>query len=112
MDEKPKKIHGLWIEKHVTRLLISKRSAVLVENYWIFTCLTMPSCERAPTDAFITSKGVLTSDSVVDAWVVEAFINICEKRNIFLPLLPLSIASCGLYISYLFSIFLQQKLER
>ena len=66
----------------------------------------MPSCERAPTDAFITSKCVLTSDSVVDAWVVEAFINICEKINIFLPLLPLSIASCGLYISYLFSQYL------
>lgn len=51
------------------------------------TYLAMPSCEPVPTEAFITSKCVLTTNSVIDAWVVEALVNICDmiKKCLYLP---------------------------
>ena len=46
-----------------------------------FTCLTVPSSKPVATDAFITSKRILTSNSVINAWVVEALVNICKTKK-------------------------------
>ena len=46
-----------------------------------FTCLTVPSSKPVATDAFITSKRILTSNSVINAWVVEALVDICKTKK-------------------------------
>ena len=33
------------------------------------------------TDAFIASKRILTGNSIIDAWVVEALVDICTNNG-------------------------------
>ena len=74
----PDKVHGGTMKNYENRKQAKRNIKLMLI---VFTCLTMDSSKTPPTVTFVTSKRILTGNSVINARVVKALVNICKIKR-------------------------------